>query len=394
VGLSALVLVPTVTVGLLTRGRWAVWGQRSVALVGGFGLMVVLIDRRLVQADLGDLWWWMAPAAVGATLAVATLAAAWRDDVVTRTFGWRQPLGLVSALAVAVAALAPLVAAVDGRWTQPRTSLAVLLQQLPADDDYRVAFVGDRRVVPVTSRSLGDGLGVAVVDDGPLTVTTARYQPVLNAAARAVGEAFDAAADDATPRLGRLLAPLGIRYLVVPLIDGVVSTADQPLETPAGLLERLGSQLDLRRRSGTSELVVFENTAWIPTRALLQGPTAEASQQAGQDALVEADLTDRRAMPPGASTWTVEAAPGSVMHLGVPRAAGWTVEVDGVGVPARTSFGMVTAWDLPAAGTVTVEVIPPSDATRWLVVALQGTVWLLLAVVASGARRRRGRVAS
>ncbi len=387
--LSALVLVPTVAVGLLTRGHWSVWGQRSVALVGGFGLVVVLIDRRMVTWELGDVWWWMAPASVGAALAVGTLAAAWRDDVVTRTVGWRQPLGLVSALTVVVAALSPAVGAVDGRWDQPGTSLSVLLQQLPSDDDHRVVFVGDQRVLPLRSRVMADGVGVAVVDDGPLTATTAQVVPTPNAAVRAVSAAFEAMAQDSTPRLGRLLAPLGIRFIVVPIIDGVASTPDEPIPVPTGLLERLGSQLDLRRRSGTSELVIFENTAWIPTRALLRGAAAEASEQAGQDALVEADLTDHLAMPAGSDTWTIPDTASSVMHLGVPRAAGWSLEVNGVEVTPRTSFGMVTAWDLPDAPQTTIELVAPSDPLRWAALALQGVVWTLLAVVASGVRRRR-----
>ena len=400
--LSALVLVAPLSVALLARGGRAVWGLRSACLVGGFGLIAVVVDRDLLPFAGGDVWWWMAPVAVGSALSVGTLVASWKDDVVTRSFGWRQPLGLITAAAVAAAALGPLVGLVDGRWDQPRTALPVLLGQLPTHDDagdYRTLFVGDARVVPMRSWPLAEGLGYAVVDDGPLTATQHRWLPPASAAVRSVAEAFDAMADDATARLGRLLAPLGIRYIVVPLLDGVVSTPDRPLEPPVGLLDRLGRQLDLRRRSGTAELVIFENSAWIPTRAVLSGAAAEASRQAGLDALVSAPLDDGTPVmvgtePAQAGNARMTVEPGSVVHLGVPRAAGWQLEVDGTRVASRTSFGTVTAWDLPSGGSVRLDMTPPREPLRWLMIASQGAVWALIGILAAGGRlipRRRER---
>ena len=46
-------------------------------------------------------------------------------------------------------------------------------------------------------------------------------------------------------RGGRLLAPYAIRYIVVPIADGAVSTVDQPLPLPAGCVDALDDQLDL-----------------------------------------------------------------------------------------------------------------------------------------------------
>ncbi len=392
-GLSALTLVPVVAVAMLARGRWVVWGLRAAFTVGGFAVMVVVIDRRMVNIEMGDLWWWMAPAAVGAALAIATLVAAWSDDVATRTFGWRQPLGVLSAIALGVAALAPVVALVDGRWQQPRSSLSVLLGQLPTDADHRVLFVGDRRVVPLRTRPLDDGLGYAVVDGGPLNVTAARWHPAPTPASKAVTAALEALAADVTPRVGRLLAPLGVRFIVVPLVDGVVSTADDPVPAPVGLLERLAGQLDLRRRSATAELVIYENVAWIPIRAVAQGQAAAASQLAGAAALLEVDTTEVQPVFTEVSRWTpartqVRTTGPSVLHMGVPRVVAGELTVDDRPVPSRTSFGVAAAWDLPADANVTLEWRPPRSALRWLAITAQGIVWLVLAVVATGLRRR------
>jgi hypothetical protein len=239
---------------------------------------------------------------------------------------------------------------------------------------------------------LAEGLGFAVVDDGPLTTTEARWLAAPTAAVRSVQDAFEAVAADATGRLGRALAPLGIRFVVVPLLDGVVSNAEQPLEAPVGLLDRLGRQLDLRRRSGTAELVIYENAAWLPTRALLTGATAEATQRAGVDALVDSSFDERRPLVPG---FTNTPEPGSVVHLGVPRSAGWRLEVDGRPVASRTSFGTVTAWDLPDRTPERWQLLEPRDPVRWVVVGVQAAAWTLVTVIAVGWRpRRRVRVSA
>ena len=60
-------------------------------------------------------------------------------------------------------------------------------------------------------------------------------------------DALDPIANGSTPRAGRCWHRTGIRFIIVPEIDGAQSTDDDPLPVPAGLLEALSDQLDIGR---------------------------------------------------------------------------------------------------------------------------------------------------
>ena len=77
----------------------------------------------------------------------------------------------------------------------------------------------------------------------------------------------------------------------MPFVDGANSTAADPLPVPAGLLDALGSQLDIAPRYSPPSLAVFENRAAIPTTARLDGELAEASRVESPDELVAVDTS-------------------------------------------------------------------------------------------------------
>ena len=168
-----------------------------------------------------------------------------------------------------------------------------------------------------------------------------------------VTEALDQISSSSTLRAGRLLAPLGIRYVVIPEFDGVNSTTDAPIPIADGLAGALDDQLDLSSvTGGFPTLEIYENGAWLPTVSLLAGATAAASQTAGTEALLRADLTDAVPIMPGADQFAVSTADVSagVVQLGVPYDPNWVLSVDGTDVPARRSFGISTAFDVATPG--------------------------------------------
>ena len=75
---------------------------------------------------------------------------------------------------------------------------------------------------------------------------------------------FETAGDGRTDRLGRLLAPMAIRYVVVPVRSAPAASNGAELPVPDTLISSLGSQLDLRKVDIDDALYVYENTAWIP----------------------------------------------------------------------------------------------------------------------------------
>ena len=145
-------------------------------------------------------------------------------------------------VAIVIGIVPALTAIGDGAWDAPRTPLpALLAAQLPLDPpdgDYRVLYIGDPRVLPVPAHEYRDGIAFAVVDDGPLEFTE-RWTPPETDADQIVVDALDRIADGSTLRAGALFAPTGIRFIVLPEIDGAQSTVDDPVAAPAGLIEAL-----------------------------------------------------------------------------------------------------------------------------------------------------------
>jgi hypothetical protein len=243
-----------------------------------------------------------------------------------------------------------------------------------------VLWVGDPRLLPVPGQRLVDGVAVAVTDAGALGV--ADVLPVADGVVSdRIRSALGHVAAGTTARAGRLLAPLGIRFIVVPLADDVVSTVADPLPPPTGLVDALGAQIDIGAVQSPPTIEVFVNRSWIPPAAFLTGSAADASRLAGEASLITADLTgtstivdDRGAAIDlvdvvARSGSTIAVVPGAgVLHLGVPFDRSWTVRLDGVGLEGRAGFGVTTAFDVSGPGTLEIAYDPPSTRPVLLVV--------------------------
>jgi hypothetical protein len=214
----------------------------------------------------------------------------------------------------------------------------------------------------------------------------------------ALAAALDDIAGNVTQRGGRLLAPFGIRYIVVPIYDGAESTPDDPVNVPAGLLGALGTQLDLELRHSPPNYVLFENDSAFPGAALFTGNDAAAAAAQTPAELVATDLS---AGTPALGTvlddlsGTGAVEPG-VLALAVPFDDHWTLEVDGEPLAARPGFGVMTAFDVPAAGQAELRYDAPGS--RRLALVGQALLWLVAGLAASRIRlpgwlARSGRVA-
>ena len=240
---------------------------------------------------------------------------------------------MLAMVAIAVGIMPGVAAIGDGAWKTPTTTLGRLMNAWlvdePADGDYRVLLVGDSRVLPVPSTEYRDGISWALIDDGDLDVRD-RWAPPDTDATEFINSALDEIASSSTLRAGRLLAPLGIRFVVIPEFDGVVSTTDHPVPIATGLSSSLDDQLDLANVSGGfPTLEIYENSAWIATTSLLAGAAAEASSTAGTEALLRANLTEVVPIMPGADQFEpsfAEVTPG-VVQLGVPFDSNWSLSV-------------------------------------------------------------------
>lgn len=386
--LTLALYLPVVAAILLARAWRLTWAVRSGVIVVGFGFAAVLGDRGSLPFAAPHAGVLLVPVAVGLAISAAAALAAFDLDVRGGSFGWRQPLGIASSIAIVVGVFPAAVGVFAGDWNTPSTPLARLIDaQLPdvPDDgagDYHVLLVGDSRLLPVPSTAYRNGMSFAVVSDDDLEVP-ARWSPPV-AGEAAVIDALDQIATGSTQRAGRLLAPLGIRYVIAPEFDDVVSTSTDPLALPIGLVEAFDEQLDIVSVQGVPTIELFENTSWIPMFSVLTGATAEASRTAGNEALVRADMTSAVPAFSGAdarSSMTMDVPAGTV-HLAVPFDPNWGLEVDGRTVEARRAFGVTTAFDVENAGPATLSYSTPGSRT--VLLTLQLLIW---AVVLFGATR-------
>jgi GT2 family glycosyltransferase len=401
-GILAIALYLPVLVAPLVARSWRLtWAIRSAGLVVVFGWLAVLDDRGL-KIRLPEPGILLAPVAVGLALSAACIAAAFEDDVLAGSFGWRQPLGLLTAGAVAIGVLPGVAAVSSGRWKMPTLTLTSVLGQFPEnppEGDYRILWIGNPQVMPVPAWTLEPGIGYAITDDGPLTQYEA-WPGRPSEAEADVGNVVRQLASESTLRGGRLLAPYAIRYIVVPVADGATSTVDQPLPLPNGLVDALDDQLDFAAPlTRPLNFLVYENTAWIPTRASFAEADADDTRQAGLDSLAQLELR------PVATPVAIGAGDNATVEFPVQAGAvtvatgvdqRWSLEVGGQAIPARPAFGVTTGYDIAAGGPATLSYHTASSRAFALIGQL--LLWLLFALgisrfdAATLARWRRRRV--
>ncbi len=391
--LSLALYLPVLAAVLLGRGWRLGWAARAAALVLGFGWLAIAGARGAGPVRLPETGMLLAPVALGLALAAACVAASLEVDVRGGSFGWRQPLAVLATVAVAVGVLPGVAALGDGRLHAPSSTLADLMGQFPerpAEGDYHILWVGDQRVLPVAPQPYRNGIGWAVSSGRRLTVADA-FATSERDGDDDVAAALDAIATGSTTRAGRLLAPFAVRYVVVPLVDGGVSSPADPLPPPDGLIDALGDQLDLAPVYSPPNFVVYENRAWVPVRSVLTATAAEVSRTAGAASLAQADLSGGAPIMVGADATDAASAdvPAGTVHLAVPFDRGWVLSSGGVEATGRPAFGATLAFDVAAAGTATLEYRTSSGVRATTLVQL--LAWVMVIAASSGARVRRVR---
>ncbi len=396
VGLPALLFGRHWRFTLAVRA-WAVVvvGWAVVALAGAGWLGVV--------ATAPDLL--LAPAVSMLALAAAAGVAAFATDLPGYRAGWRQLASLVAAVAV-VAALVPVFAAAfGGRWGLPERDfsdqLAFIDDQRTAEP-FRVLWVSEADLLPLAGWPLdAPGLGapapaVGTPTSGPRLAwgTTSGGLPGPDtlfsvappSGTRQLAGALEAAVAGDTVRLGELVGPMGVRYVVVPrrLAPGseplVGSTGGEPPRgaTPVapagsaatgvdGVVDALSRQLDLEVVPLGGDVVVWSNTAWVPTQALYPPAALDVLPVTGADG----DDDVAAPLPALAGGVGVLAADGPVGGAGELPALqataspveGETTEGGGGGVGAQVWAGTQAdaGWSLrTSAGD-----LPPTDVAGW-----------------------------
>jgi hypothetical protein len=187
---------------------------------------------------------------------------------------------------------------------------------------------------------LSDGVQYATTDHGLPSVED-RWAGSSDGATSLVADAINLAQQRDTSRLGRLVAPMAVRYFVV-LSQRAPGGSDlRPF--PADVERALAEQLDLEEVLSDPGVHVYRNVSWAPMRTELSKEAAAASQQSPFfDAAATVDLAGS---PPLLIDSTGYAhAEGHVngdttMYLSAASSDRWSLTVDGHNAPRSKAFG-------------------------------------------------------
>ncbi|MCU1453446.1 MAG: hypothetical protein JWN46_1592 [Acidimicrobiales bacterium] len=319
----------------------------------------------------------LAPVAAALALSAALGMAAFETDLRAYRFGWRQALSVGAALGVVLGSLPLASGLVAGNWKmpdrdfdQPLARLFAERQQLP----FRVLWLGRPDVLPLAGFRLDRDVAYATTDRGAPTVRDL-WAGSAHGPTHLIADAVARAERHDTTRLGRLLAPMGVRYLVLPFQLAPVPFDRDPAPPPRHLLDTLGQQLDLAEVPVNGGVLVYRNMAWAPSRSVL--PNATVDRSTAQAAVAE-DLSG--AVPALTHDSSSTTATGQVPRPGdllVATAAdrNWKLRVDGVPVARSTTFGWANQFTVARAGSGRLTYSTP--LLRYVELAGQVLLWVL-----------------
>jgi GT2 family glycosyltransferase len=378
--LGWIVLVPAILPILIARDERHAWAVRGWTMAVVFWGLAWAAERGDAPFALPAVDVLLAPAAAGLALATAMGVVAFQVDLPGYRFGWRQLASGLAALALAVTIVPVLGAAFDGGWSMPRGDHSRALRFVDAENDetpFRVLWLGDPAVLPLGSWELEPGLAYATTDQG-----TPRTEDLWagsdDGRTRLLADVVELARGGQTARLGRLLAPMGVRYVVVPERLAPAPFADEGAPGPPGLTAVLDAQLDLEPLDLPAGLRVYANQAAAPLRAV----TADAALVADGGGIADAVERDLADMEPaledevGASAWAGEVPDGSAVYAAVAHSDRWRLTVDGEAVPSAKPFGWATSFEVEEGGEARLEF--ETSPLRYLLLLVQAVAWALV----------------
>lgn len=338
----------------------------------------------------------LAPAAAGLAGSAALGVAAFELDLPGYNFGWRQGAAALAGACLALAAIPWFAAAGSGRWDLPSADASsVLLLPNTQNGDFRVLWVGAPAALPLAGRQLEQGVGYGTSYDGVPSLADS-WTTGAAGAAPVLAKDLVLVQGQLTTKLGHLLAPAGIRYIVVPNHVGPSGAGGRPVPVPNSLLAGLSLQTDLVVQPSDQNYTVYENAAWAPIRSVLPAQAAQAASAGGVEGERQLQHTDLEGATPVLRGGSVTSASGPVpsgatVSVGATRAAGWRLTVAGHSVGAQPSFGWAMAFKVPdeATATVTADLhySAPTGLRAGYIVEI--VLWAAAIVAMAWERRRR-----
>jgi GT2 family glycosyltransferase len=387
---------------------WAMWGLIFAAAVPLFiatGSRLGWAARGWILALVGWAIMWipgrffphtsvLAPeagltlAALGLAIALGVGVAVLVDGIRTFRFGWRQPIAVVGGIAILLPALGFLADTFDGRWGAPSTdwtSALAFTESLSDRGQFRMLWVGNPAVLPLDPVVLDNGTGYTLTRNGPGDARELWRAP-QHSADHIVDRAIGAAMAGLTNRLGRLLAPMGVRYVIMPITQGSGGGARAPA-SPA-LRAALDGQLDLARLQSHAGFVLYENLSWIPLASVVTGSAADSVPVGVVNptrAALGVDLSTARPVGSGP-------VPAGTVLWGEAYDSDWSATARGSDLRHVVTFGWANGYRLEHTSTVGFSF--DAQWERWAALAVALVIWLFVVWRWWTTRVRRERVRS
>jgi GT2 family glycosyltransferase len=316
-------------------------------------------------------------AAIGLAFAAGLGVAAVLDDLRRFHFGWRQVMMIVAGLGLVLAVVGLAADTFSGRFglhgDDWPTTFAWMTDNPPAGG-FRVLWVGDPNILPADAKTVGD-IGFATTRDGAGDAR-ALWAAEEQHGDHVLGDMLASASAGTTERLGHLLAPAGVRYVV--FLERAAPNSGPFGRDETAIADALGRQLDLTLSRVDNYGVVYDNEAWMPMHAVVppDGASAQYTNSDPQEAAVRSEKDGvvgvnapagrTAAVGPGTLLWS-ESANGK-----------WKASSNGKTVARQDAFGWTNAFSLDGNAPVHVHY----DGSALTSLARVAAVVLWLAVVA------------
>jgi len=375
---------------LLFGRSWRLaWASRMWGVALCCWLLVWAAGRGFLPLPMANPEVFLAPAAAALALSVGLGALAFKMDLPGYSLGWRQLASMAAAVGLAVASFSLLAASGGGRWNIPQQDFASTLT-IPTGPAFRVLWVGDPRALPLGSWQYQSGVGYATSIDGPPDVTD-QWPPQSAGATTLLATDLRLASGRLTTQLGHLLAPLAVRYIIIPSQTAPAGTGGSAVPVPNQLLAALDQQTDLKAIPIDDALQVYQNVAWAPGRALLTPAEAgDASQATNPAASQFVDLSGATAVLPagGSDAFRGQVPADGQVLVSESDQANWTMSVAGTGASRARAFGWAMLFTAPSQGGKTSLHYDTPITGRGLSL-LEVALWLVAVAILLSERRRR-----
>jgi GT2 family glycosyltransferase len=332
----------------------------------------------------------LVPAAVAVAAGVGLGISSFENDLAGRAFGWRQIVSVAALAAVAIGLLPVAAGALNGRWDVATNGVEqplAFLNRVSVSSEYRVLWIGDPRALPVGGWTIENGLSYALTEGG-LPNATEVWTPSGPGPAQTAATALRLAIAGETVHLGRLLAPVGVAYVVV--VDGLpTSESSAPASVtappPPALARALLNQNDLEIVPGEFGVQVYKNDSVIPVTAQRSVPSTLPPVHVSRPTELDVEgwlpiLSPLTAKHPG-----VGPVGNGTAYVSYAPSSHFTLTIDHHAAARRDAFVWASSYPNAPKGRATLTFTGPPYVPVAVLVEL--LAWVMLAAALLGWRR-------